>query len=50
MSIDRTLIDGWAVYLADTNEVKYIPVEAMHNKNTLTINPNVDYGELFGLK
>lgn len=43
--VDRTLIDGWAFYLADDNKVVYI------NKNivprtVLIIDPETEYGEL----
>lgn len=44
--IDRTLIDGWAVYMANRNEVIYIPVTAMGTKNMLSVNPKTDYGRL----
>ncbi len=37
--IDRSLIDGWAVYLADLDRVIYIPTSAMVGKGVLNINP-----------
>lgn len=42
--IDRTMIDGWAVYLSDSKEVKYISIKFMENRKSLTINPSTDYG------
>ena len=44
--IDRTLIDGWAVYLSESEKVVYINVKLFEGKNSLTIDPNKDYGEL----
>lgn len=44
--INRNLIDGWAVYLADCKKVVYIEKELLDGKNSLTIDPQKDYGEL----
>lgn len=44
--IDRKMIDGWAVYLADSNKIVYINVNLIENKNSLTIDPQEKYGEL----
>lgn len=44
--IDRSMIDGWAIYMQDRNIVKYVPVNAMEGKNQLHINPDEQYGEL----
>lgn len=44
--IDRNMIDGWAVYLADNEKVVYIPVILFEGKNSLTIDPNENYSEL----
>ena len=44
--IDRQLIDGWAVYLADRKIVKYIPVNCMEGKNSLSIDPDIEYGRV----
>lgn len=44
--IDRTMIDGWAVYLSDSKKVVYINVDLFEGKNSLTIDPQKDYGEL----
>lgn len=44
--IDRTMIDGWAVYLSDCKKVVYINVSFFEGKSSLTIDPEVNYGEL----
>ena len=44
--IDRTMIDGWAVYLSDSKKVVYINVDLFEGKNSLTIDPQKNYGEL----
>ena len=44
--IDRSLIDGWAVYLQGRNCVKYIPVSALEGKNSILIDPDKPYGEV----
>lgn len=44
--IDRTMIDGWAVYLSDSKKVVYINVNLFEGKNSLTIDPQKNYGEL----
>jgi hypothetical protein len=44
--IDRNLIDGWAVYLSDSKKVVYIPVSMLDGKKGLTIDPEINYGEL----
>jgi hypothetical protein len=44
--IDRTLIDGWAVYLSDSKKVVYINVNLFKGRNSLTIDPQEKYGEL----
>lgn len=44
--IDRSLIDGWAVYMAGCSRVKYIPVAAFEGKQQLVVNPDKNYGEL----
>ena len=44
--IDRSMIDGWAIYLSDSNKVVYIKKELLNDKIGLTIDPNKDYGEL----
>lgn len=41
--IDRSLIDGWAVYMADRNEVKFVPISAMENKSSMNLNPDTEY-------
>jgi len=41
--IDRSLIDGWAVYMADRNEVKFVPISAMKNKLSINLNPDTEY-------
>lgn len=44
--IDRSMIDGWAVYLSGSNKVKYIPVSALDGKKQIVIDPGKDYGEM----
>ena len=44
--IDRSLIDGWAVYMAGCKRVKYIPIAAFEGKQQIVVNPDKDYGEL----
>ncbi len=44
--IDRNMIDGWAVYLSDSNTIKYIQVKLFDGQNSLTIDPKKNYGEL----
>jgi hypothetical protein len=44
--IDRSLIDGWAYYMADHQRVVYIPVDALKDSNTLCFEPNKNFGEL----
>ena len=44
--IDRSLIDGWAVYMAGCKQVKYISVSALEGKNQIVIDPEKSYGEL----
>jgi hypothetical protein len=41
--IDRTLIDGWAVYMADRNEVKFVPISALESKKSINMNPETMY-------
>ena len=44
--IDRELIDGWAVYLADEDQVIYLPKSVMDGKGVHYIKPNTyqEYG------
>lgn len=35
--INREMIDGWGIYLKEDNQVIYVPIEFMDNKNTLRI-------------
>lgn len=44
--IDRNLIDGWAVYLANRNEVKFVPLSAMGNKKSINLDPEAKYDDL----
>lgn len=39
VKIDKTLIDGWAVYLEEDQRVTYLPVHIMENKNVHYIKP-----------
>lgn len=42
--IDKSLIDGWAVYLAEANKVVYIKKSMV--TSTFTIDPSKNYGRL----
>jgi len=44
--IDRTLIDGWAVYLADEDKVIYLSLDIMEGKGVHYIKPGTyeEYG------
>ncbi len=42
--IDKNLIDGWAVYLADEDRVVYLPVDVMKSKGVHYIKPG--YGSV----
>ena len=46
--LDRSLIDGWAVYLSDSDKVVYIPLAIMDGKGVHYIKPNdlEQYGEV----
>lgn len=44
--MDKSIIDGWAVYLEDSKKVVYLSVKAFSDKKCLTINPEYNYGEL----
>jgi len=44
--INRDLIDGWGIYLANCKKVVYIHKGLMEGKTLHTIDPNVDYGDL----
>jgi hypothetical protein len=44
--IDKTLIDGWAVYLEDAGKVVYINKNLLGSKNGMLIDPSKEYGEL----
>ncbi len=46
VAIDRNMIDGWAVYLANVNRVVYINKTLLNDKVCLVIDPNNNYGEL----
>lgn len=43
VEIDRTMINGWAVYLAELDRVVYIDVKALDGKKSLSIDPDEDY-------
>ena len=44
--IDRTLLDAWAVYLADRDKVIYIPISEMNGKKCYKINEgNINFLE-----
>lgn len=44
--INRNLIDGWAVYLADDKKIVYISKELLKDQNMLVIDPNKNYGKM----
>ena len=46
IEIDRSLIDGWAVYLADDNKILYVSKQFMESKKMVCLDPDKDYGEL----
>ena len=46
VEINRDMIDGWAVYLANDNKVIYISKEHMQGKKMTCLDPDKDYGEL----
>ena len=44
--IDKNMIDGWAVYLANRKKVVYINKSLLDGKIDLTIDPDKDYGDM----
>lgn len=44
--IDKSLLDGWAVFLKEHKKVVYISKKEFGDKVHFTIDPNKDYGEL----
>ncbi len=46
IEIDRSLIDGWAVYLANDNKILYVSKHFMKDKKMVCLDPDKDYGEL----
>lgn len=47
VNIDRTLIDGWAVYMAEDDRVVYIHKSHLTDtQRMLCVDPDKDYGEL----
>ena len=47
IQIDRSLLDGWAVYLAEHDKVIYIPIEFMKDRKTHRVAHNFDYGSIW---
>lgn len=43
---DRSMIDGWAVYMANCKKIAYVHKSLLDDKKGLIIDPNVEYGEL----
>jgi hypothetical protein len=41
--INRNMIDGWAIFLAEHNKVVYILSEYLEGKTGLVINPSKEY-------
>ncbi len=39
--IDRSMIDGWAFYMADDDRIVFIPMSATKGKNTLSMSRDV---------
>lgn len=46
MAINRDMIDGWAVYLAEYKKVVYIGVCDMEGKMSITIDPSKEYRDV----
>ena len=46
VEIDRNMIDGWAIYLANEKKVVYIHKSVMEGKKSLLVNPETDYGDI----
>ena len=46
--INKNLIDGWALYMPNKNKVKYIPISSIGDKKSMRIDPNMEYGNIFG--
>ena len=46
VAIDRSMIDGWAVYLSNSDKVVYINKKLLEGKKELTIDPEKDYGDV----
>lgn len=44
--INRNMIDGWAIYMADAKKVCYVNKNLMENKKEISLDPNKDYGTL----
>lgn len=44
--IDRNMIDGWAIYLADSKKVVYLDKSLLENKKCFSVDPDVDYGDI----
>jgi|688.fasta_scaffold832944_1 hypothetical protein len=43
---DRSMIDGWAVYMANSKKIAYISKNLLDDKKGLVIDPNVEYGDM----
>lgn len=46
VEIDRNMIDGWAIYLANEKKVVYIHKSDMEGKKSLLVNSEKDYGDI----
>jgi hypothetical protein len=46
VKIDRNMIDGWAVYLADDEKIAFYHKSEMDGKDRITINPDNINGKL----
>lgn len=46
IEIDRSLIDGWAVYMADDDKVTYISIDHMGDKKEVTLYNTEQYQDI----
>ena len=45
--IDKSLIDGWGIYLSEKDKVIYIPIAFMTDKKSHKVNPDFNYGNIW---
>lgn len=46
IEIDRSMIDGWAVFLSEDNKVVYLNKKDVESKKYITIDPTKEYGQM----